>query len=439
MLTFLRRLLRHRKGMPSSLLGGQWSGTHYVDSFKRTRDPSLNELVAELKGVAWACISLNAAVCATYSPKLYVVTKHNQPRPKCGTVAVQHVQLQRLRRKQHIHDAKIDTKSAALIEEVTDHPLLDLLHRPNPQMSGYDLWELTQTYLEVTGKAFWYLEPGPFPAQLPAAIWLLPSQNVTPRRKDDSANAIDYFEYRTGKRSQQFPVSQVLFFRYPDPKDPYTGGLSPLRACYEQVALTSDFTATKSAIYENRGLPAALVAPDEIIGEEERDRLEAQWSMKFRRGGAGKVVVAESPMKLQLLGQSLGDLAALADMKATKEDIANAFHVPIAFFSGQTNLANLQASQAQHMAQAIAPRIERRDDKLNHALVSLFDPSHRLFLSSEDPVPVDQDATREQLATDLQFGVLSINEVRSGRGLPPVPWGDQPWLPTRWAPATQPR
>jgi phage portal protein BeeE len=157
------------------------------------------------------------------------------------------------------------------------------------------------------------------------------------------------------------------------------------------------------------------------------------------RGGAGKVVVAESNMKLQLLNQSMGDLAALADMKATKEDICNAFHVPIAYFTSQTNLANLQASQSQHMTQAIAPRIQRRDEKLNQTLVPLFDPSGRLFLASEDPIPVDQDASLAQLDKDMEYGILSINEVRSGRGLPPAPWGNVPWLPTRWAPTDQPR
>ena len=58
------------------------------------------------------------------------------------------------------------------------------------------------------------------------------------------------------------------------------------------------------------------------------------------------MVVAESSLKVPLLNQSMGDLAALADMKATKEDIANAFHVPHRVSDSQTNLANLQARRA---------------------------------------------------------------------------------------------
>jgi hypothetical protein len=160
---------------------------------------------------------------------------------------------------------------------------------------------------------------------------------------------------------------------------------------------------------------------------------------RFRRGGSGKVVVAESALKVSLLNHSMGDLAALADMAATKTDIANAFHVPIAFLTSQTNLASLQASQSQHMSLAIGPRLERRDEKLNAQLVPLYDPTGRLFLASEDPVPVDQNLLVEQQIADLKFGVVSINEVRSERGLPPVPWGDVPVLPLQWERTDMPR
>ena len=117
----------------------------------------------------------------------------------------------------------------------------------------------------------------------------------------------------------------------------------------------------------------------------------------------------------------------------------NAFHVPVSYFSKETNLANLQAADHQHKSLAIAPRLTRRDEKLNAQLVPLYDPTGRLFLASEDPVPVDQSLLVEQQIADLKYGVVSINEVRSERGLPPVPWGDVPWVPANLWPTTAPR
>jgi HK97 family phage portal protein len=420
------------KTIPAALTGGQWSGTSYVDSYQRNRNPTPNELLAELKGVAWACISLNSSVCANHPPRLYVTTNRHQRPPKCLTRALHPTHEARLRRRK---DLPATFTKAARIEEVLDHPLLTLLRQVNPIHNSFDLWELTHTYLEVQGKAFWYLSPGPL--GIPEEIWVLPAQNVTPRRRIDSPNVVDYYQYRTGTREQNFPADQVIFFRYPDPRDPYLGGLSPLRAAFEQIALTSSYAATKAAIYDNQAIPSAIISPEEIIGEEERDRLEAQWNANFRRGGAGKVLVTEQGTRVTVLAHSMGDLAALADMAATKEDICNAFHCPIAFFTKETNLANLQAADMQHLSKCIHPRLTRRDEKLNEQLVPRYDPTGRLFLASEDPTPVDQDLTIKQQENDLKYGVVSINEVRSERGLPPVPWGNVPWLPDRWLPTDQ--
>jgi HK97 family phage portal protein len=278
---------------------------------------------------------------------------------------------------------------------------------------------LTTLYLEVHGRCFWYLAFGAM--DTPEEIWILPAQNVTPKRSPNSPRPIDFYEYRTGAREQRFAPDEVIFFRYPDPRDPYTAGLSPLRACYEQVALLADYSAMKKAVYENAGIPSAIIAPEDILGEEERDRLETQWNQRFRRGGAGRVLVAESNVKLSILSHSMGDLAALADMRATKEDVCNAFHVPLSFLTSETNLANLQAAEQQHMSKAISPRLRRRDEKLNEQLLPLFDPSGRLFLASEDPVPVNRDLTAKEREISLKYGVVTVNEVRGEIGLPAVP------------------
>src|SRR5690242_15230003 len=92
----LGRLL-HGKAVPYALTGSQWTGTGFVDSFRRDRQPTPNELLAELKNTAWSCASINAAVCANNPPALYVVTRHNQPRPVFNTLVLDPRTEKRLR------------------------------------------------------------------------------------------------------------------------------------------------------------------------------------------------------------------------------------------------------------------------------------------------------------------------------------------------------
>ena len=143
------------------------------------------------------------------------------------------------------------------------------------------------------------------------------------------------------------------------------------------------------------------------------------------------VVVTDAGLETWLLFDRGIDLPAfaaypLADMKATKEDIANAFHIPLPFLTGETNLANMQAADHLHKSLAILPRLRRRDEKLNEQLIPLFDPTGRLFFHTPDPTPANQKFLLQQEQSDLRHGVRSINEVRSSRGLPPVAWGDKP-------------
>ena len=412
--TRLSRWLRRKSTTP--IAGGSLPGNF----LRRGRVPTPTELFAELKGTAWTCASINASVCASLPPRLFVSTTPGQPRPRGLTRRLDPATVTRLAAVRGPISGP-----APQIEEVLDHPLLSLLRQANPTLSAFDLWELTQMSLDVQGSAYWLLDLDPILEQ-PAAIWILPAQLVTPRRAPSSPRVVDYYEYR-GQSLQTFPPERILHFRYPDPADPYAAGLSPLRACFEQATLSSDYAAFRRAIYENSAVPSVLLTPDEGISPEERTRLERQWREKLGRGGQGGALVSDASLKVTVLSHSMGDLAALADLKASKEDIANAFHVPLPFLSGDTNLANMQAADHLHKSLAIAPRLRRRDERLNAQLVPFYDPTGRLFFATPDPTPANQSFALEQEQADLQYGVRTINEIRSGRGLAPVPWGDEPY------------
>jgi HK97 family phage portal protein len=394
---------------------GRTALASYVDRYRQISQPSASQLLDELKTTAWACVNINAATCASYPPRLFVRTRAGQPEPKCATRPPPRL-LQKSWQDRY--------GSGEQIQEVTDHPILQLFADVNPIHNSFDLWELTQIYLETVGKAFWHLQTGDL--GIPEAIWPLPAQAVTPRSNDHSTNIIDYYDYSTSQGITRIPASEVLFFRYPNPRDPYLSGLSPLTAAYEQTVLASHYQAFKIAKFENRAIPDAVVSPEDVISSEERDRLENSWNQKLRKQGAGKIIVGESKLKVDLLAHSMGDLAALADAQATKEDIANAFCVPIAYFTKETNLANLQAAEQLHMSKAINPRLRRRDQAINEKLLPIYDPSGRLFVCSEDPIPENREFTITQERQDLELGVITINELRISRGLPKVPWGDEP-------------
>lgn len=383
-----------------------------IDGPRRSRQPSPHELLAELKSTAWACATINASVCAALPPRLFVTVAPDQPRPRAATRALDADTLRRVLAVR----GSMPGHACARIEEIVDHPLLSLLR--------FDLWEATQLSLEVHGSAFWLIDFDPLVEQ-PRALWILPAHLVMPVREPNSPRIVDAYEYRGGA-PQRFGPERIVHFRSPDPRDPYASGLSPLKACFDQAVLVSEFASLKRTVYDNAALPSVLITPDDGLAPEERERLERQWRQKLQRGGQGGALVADSSLKVTVLSHSMGDLSALADVRASKEDIANAFQVPIPFLSGETNLANMQAADHLHKSLAILPRLRRRDEKLNEQLLPHIDPTGRLFFATPDPTPANQALLLQQEQADLKLGVRTVNEVRAARGLAPVPWGDAP-------------
>src|SRR3954447_701956 len=87
MRSFLHRLARWlaRETAPATVRDGTPQRPSFVDAYRRLRTPSAHDLLAELKNTAYACATLNASVCATYPPRLFVSTRPGEPSPRCLT------------------------------------------------------------------------------------------------------------------------------------------------------------------------------------------------------------------------------------------------------------------------------------------------------------------------------------------------------------------
>ena len=66
---------------------------------------------------------------------------------------------------------------------------------------------------------------------------------------------------------------------------------------------------------------------------------------------------------------------------------------------------------------------------MNEQLIPIYGPTCHLFLASKDPSPIDPEQQWETMRINTELGITTINEARDAQGLPPVPWGDKPWLP----------
>ncbi len=411
-------------------------GAQYTDAFRKNRAPLPRELVQQLIGTAYACATLNADMVASTRLRLYVRTRPGEPTAKeyLRPVALNRKTLQRLKDDPGVaHYVAGDT----LVEEVTDHPLLELLKRPNPDpdiggLCGFDLRWMTQLYLESVGRAYWLIERDGL--GVPRQLWLLRPHLVREIGDPSGQRLLLAYEYGGGTGARYQP-GDVIKFHFPDPDHPYYGGYSPLMASIEKIRITRKEDAHINAMLDNMGRPDVVWSPKGDsegggIGSAEAQRVRSAFKASFSQAGRGGLLVSEFPGTLQPLQWAPQDIVEIERARSIKTDICNVFGVPDAKL--ERNAANLAAARTAdyaHSKDAGIPRCLRNEETLNARLLPMFDPSGRLFVAYDSPVREDEAFLFEQSRAAAASGALTRNEIRASLGLSPVPWGDQPLAP----------
>jgi HK97 family phage portal protein len=386
-----------------------------IDVWGAWRAPSDEELVKSYRGTAFACANLCAEGVASVPLRLYAVTREGDAPPRCRTRGVSSARLKALSRTPSL-SARIG--KAVRVDEVVDHPVIDLLERVNDELDGFSLIELTDLYMEIIGSAYWYLPRNPL--GLIDSIWILEAQHVRPQR--GAGGRIASYRYGWGFHEKTFAAGDVIAFHMPNLASPCHDGLSPLRAAYESVVLEEKERAHSQAILENRARPDVIVtARGEYggLGESEAERLERRFQRKFRRGRSGGVLVISDEVDVKPLTFSPKEVQSALLHQMTKEDIANAFGVPMSLLQTKdVNRANAEAGHYQLARNAILPRCRRLEQRLSQRFCTLFD--ERLFVAFDSPVPADRELALRERQAHLAAGVITVDEARREIGMEPL-------------------
>src|SRR4030067_2394479 len=112
--------------------------------------------------------------------------------------------------------------------EVTSHPFLGLVRRPNDIMSKMVLWYETVVRMEIGGLCSWYLPRNGL--GLPGEGWPLPltkTATINPHVTRDMKT--EAWSYRDGSINETFARDDTAAMKYPNPASPWLG-VSPLMA-----------------------------------------------------------------------------------------------------------------------------------------------------------------------------------------------------------------
>ena len=399
--------------------------------YNTQRSRNYSALMQRFDGWVYAAAMTNARGVASQSLKLYSTRPTNGAKSVAPTREVGTTKSAYLQGKMESRPSPFVQRKAMTGEvvEVVDHPILDLLENPSPEMDGYTLTMLRMLNLQLTGNA--YLHPIVSETLgVPIELWNMASNLVT-IVPDGELDMVEGYQYGQLPNITDFRKEEVLHERQPNPIDPLYGK-GWVSAAIEAIDLLQAMDEYEQNVLDNQARPDWAVMVKEHLTDTQYQRLYQQIEKQLRgksnrskpfifEGGTSGVPMSFSPADLQFAtgeNRKVEVIAAISGVPVTK------------LKANDPNLANAREGNLGWLRDTIVPYLVLDESFINRQLVPMFGAfADTLFVAYDDPVQQDKSQQATIDASDAAAGIRTRNEIRSDRGLEPVEGGDELLIP----------
>lgn len=331
--------------------------------------------------------------------------------------------------------------------EVTKGQLFDLLSSVNPFWTLGRLLRMAELSLCLWGQSPWALERGKGGRGVPTEIWWMQPGAEHFRPVPHPTDYLSGFIYSQGGVDLAFKPEEVVWLRYENPLDEYSG-LSPIAASRLSIDTTAGAMLSNKRMFDQGLQLAGLLSPQNDADIWQPDQTNTLQEMLQRRfSGADKahrLAVLGQAVKLQTFGIAPKDAQFMELLKWTLEDVCRVYGVPLDLIGGQRTYENVDSAQEALWRQTLIPEAEFIGQELTEQLLPLFPGEADLLTLDYSGVQVlqgDRSAIVEQMTKLFSIGV-PLNPLLQEflpTLLPPgsqgYAWGDTGFLASTLLPA----
>lgn len=307
------------------------------------------------------------------------------------------------------------------LEEVIEHPVLDLLDQWNEVTTSSDGFYLTEAHLDLTGDSFWYLEGG-LGGKPPEKIYLLRPDKVELELGDFTkeqgvmVNNYIYKDNVDGKPVQEtYDPTEILHIKVPNPGNAYRGK-STVEAIWHTL-LRDDLSNESSKKFYEQGMMAQFVLQTEQkLNQDQLKQMQAELRSAYMGArNAWKVPIFGGGITAKELQITNKDAEFMATQEWLRDKIMVAFKNTKASLGivEDVNRANAEATLSGWKRSVIKPKIGRIIDSINEFILPRY--GDNLILGFKDPVPEDRQAKIDEVAKLMNTQnrqVITVNEAR---------------------------
>ncbi len=317
--------------------------------------------------------------------------------------------------------------------KIQNHPLLKLLHRPNPFYAGSEFFENIYAYKLISGNAF--VQAVGRENTPPQELHILrPDRvNIVP---DNVGNVAGYI-YKIANLEKFFACNKVtgqakiLHIKSFHPLDDFRG-LSSVEAAAFSIDQHNQAAAWNKSLLENAARPSgALIvknngAYEGNLSNDQYIRIKEQMEEVFMGSkNSGRPMLIEGGLEWQEMSLSPKDMDFIEAKNSAARDIALALGVPpqLLGIPGDNTYSNMQEARLALWEETIIPLLDHLTDSLNHWLIPMF--GEDLHLEYDVNNISGLSSRREKIWARIEnASFLSVNEKRQMVGLSPIEGGD---------------
>lgn len=312
-------------------------------------------------------------------------------------------------------------------EVILNHPLYNLLKRPNPEKAGADFFSELISSILLFGNSYILstsdLKPKEIYLLPPAATELVFDQNKLIAYKYKDASGDKFFKIDSVNK-----ISRILHLKSYHPLNQYYG-LSCLEAASLPIDLHQQSSYWNHSLLQNGARPSgALIVKDSngYLSDEQFERLQAQLSEKFTgSNNAGKPLLLEGGLGWQEMSINPKDMDFIESKNSAAREIALAFGVPpqLLGINGDNTYSNMQEARLALWEETLIPLLDKIADSMSNWFSYLFKEDIIVDFDS-DNISALTEKCENLWAKIANANFMTLNEKRAFVGLPKINGGD---------------
>lgn len=308
-------------------------------------------------------------------------------------------------------------------EEILDHPYWDVMRYVNDQYTPYDLWYITSSSFDFTGRSIWWVETeGAF--NLPVRINpILPDMGRFLVLRDKLGKIVGY-ELHTGMEKIKFDPFEIFYHTAVNVNDS-TYGLGLVSALVREANIDKLQKQKVLTLLQNGGLGKAHVQfkgnPKGDVFQKSVDAFNRSYNGV---GKDGQFVFTDEATDITPLVDNSTLEAAVSILGLTRDQIiqlSGVMRVSLGI-GGSTTKADAETQYLVYLRDHITPMITNLTSRLSQDFVQRYYPQETgwLCVECESIIPGDQLAEDLHNKALLSTGQITVNELLKESGKDPI-------------------